>query len=517
MILGVQGRSDSQRELLDAESVAGHLLKADSVFAVLAGHRQELFPDEMFADLFPSGRGRPSVPADVMAAVITLQALHGLSDSETVDAVMFDLRWKAACGMPVTAGAFHATTLTYWRRRLAASDRPNRIFDAVKAVVAVTGVLSGKTRRALDSTVLDDAVATQDTVTQLIGAIRRVRREVAGAAGVIGQHCTAHDYDEPGKPAIAWDDVEARERLVDALVGDAHRLLGHLPDQELGARAAEAVALLALIAGQDVEPVEGSDGTDGRWRIARQVASDRVISTVDPDTRHVHKTVHHRQDGFKGHLAIEPDTGIITDCALRQASGTNNHEAVVGMELLADEDPGLEVLGDSAYGAAEARVALADAGHTAVIKPIPLRTVIEGGYTRDDFLVDEPAGTVTCPAGHTVAITRSRGADFGIRCRGCPLRARCTTSNRGRKLTLHAHDSVLFAARRQAETPEFQTVYRQHRPMVERSIAWIVRGNRKLRYRGTTKNDSWLHHRAAAVNLRRLITLGLHHTGTNWA
>jgi hypothetical protein len=517
MILGVQGRSDSQRELLDAESVAGHLLKADSVFAFLAAHRAELFPDEMFGDLFPSGRGRPSVPADVMAAVITLQALHGLSDSETVDAVMFDLRWKAACGMPVTAGAFHATTLTYWRRRLAASDRPNRIFDAVKAVVAVTGVLSGKTRRALDSTVLDDAVATQDTVTQLIGAIRRVRREVAGAAEVIGQHCTAHDYDEPGKPAIAWDDVEARERLVDALVGDAHRLLGHLPDQELGARAAEAVALLALIAGQDVEPVEGSDGTDGRWRIAQRVASDRVISTVDPDTRHVHKTVHRRQDGFKGHLAIEPDTGIITDCALRQASGTNNHEAVVGMELLADEDPGLEVLGDSAYGAAEARVALAGAGHTAVIKPIPLRTVIEGGYTRDDFLVDEPAGTVTCPAGHTVAITRSRGADFGIRCRGCPLRARCTTSNRGRKLTLHAHDSVLFAARRQAETPEFQTVYRQHRPMVERSIAWIVRGNRKLRYRGTTKNDSWLHHRAAAVNLRRLITLGLHHTGTNWA
>jgi hypothetical protein len=514
---GVQGRSDDQRELLDAESIAGHLLKAGSVFAFLAGHRQELFPDEMFADLFPTGRGRPGVPADVMAAVITLQALHGLSDAETVDAVTFDLRWKAACGLPVTAGAFHPTTLTYWRRRLAASQRPNRIFETVKTVVAQTGALTGKTRRALDSTVLDDAVATQDTVTELIGAIRRVRREVAGAAEVIGQHCSAHDYDDPGKPVIAWDDADARDRLVDGLVSDAHRLLGHLPEQDLGPRAAQAVALLALVAGQDVEPVEGSDGTDGRWRIARQVAADRVISTVDPDTRHVHKTVHRRQDGFKAHVAIEPDTGIITDCALRQASGTDNHEAVVGMELLADEDPGLEVLGDSAYGTAEARVALADAGHGAVIKPIPQRTVIEGGFTRDDFLVDEAAGTVACPAGHTVAITRSRGADFGIRCRDCPLRARCTTSKRGRKLTLHEHDSVLFAARRQAETPEFQTVYRQHRPMVERSIAWIVRGNRKLRYRGTTKNDWWLHHRVAAVNLRRLITLGLHHTGTNWA
>jgi Transposase DDE domain/Transposase domain (DUF772) len=513
----VQGRSDDQRELLDAESVAGHLLKSDSMFGFLAAHRGELFPEEMFADLFPSRRGRPSVPAEVMASVITLQALHGLSDNETVDAVTFDLRWKVACGLPITAAAFHSTTLTYWRRRLAASDRPDRIFEAVKAVVAATGVLAGKTRRALDSTVLDDAVATQDTVTQLIAAIRRVRRDVPGAAEVIAQHCIAHDYDDPGKPAIAWNDKAARDVLVDALVGDAHRVLGHLPDDELGPRAAEAVALLALIAGQDVEPVEGSDGTDGHWRIAQKVAGDRVISTVDPEARHVHKTVHRRQDGFKAHIAVEPDTGIITGCALRQASGTDNHEAVIGLELLADEDAGLQVLGDSAYGTAETRLALADAGHDAVIKPIPLRTVVEDGFTRDDFLVDEAAAQVTCPAGHTVAITPSRGAMFGIRCRGCPLRARCTTSKRGRKLTLHEQDSVLFGARRQAQTPEFQTVYRQHRPMVERSIAWIVRGNRKLRYRGTTKNDWWLHHRVAAVNLRRLITMGLRHTGTNWA
>jgi hypothetical protein len=216
---------------------------------------------------------------------------------------------------------------------LAASDSPNRIFEAVRAVVAQTGALAGKTRRALDSTVLDDAVATQDTVIQVIGAIRRVRREVPGAPEVIAEHCTAHDYDDPGKPAIVWNDHEARERLVDALISDAHRLLGHLPDQDLGPRAAEAVALLALVAGQDVEPVEGSDGTDGRWRIAQRVAPDRVISTVDPDTRHAHKSVHRRQDGFKAHVAIEPDTGLITDCALTKASGTDSREAAVGLAL----------------------------------------------------------------------------------------------------------------------------------------------------------------------------------------
>ena len=513
----MQGRSDDQRELLDAESVAGHLLKADSMFAFLAAHRGELFPEELFADLFPARRGRPSVPAEVMASVITLQALHGLSDNETVDAVTFDLRWKAACGLAVTAPAFHSTTLTYWRRRLAASDRPDRIFDAVKAVVAQTGVLASKTRRALDSTVLDDAVATQDTVTQLISAIRRVRREVPAAAEVIEQHCTAHDYDDPGKPAIAWNDKAARDQLVDDLVGDAHRLLGHLPEQELGPRPAEAVALLALIAGQDVEPIEGSDGADGHWRIAERVAGDRVISAVDPEARHAHKTVHRRQDGFKAHIAIEPDTGIITDCVLTRASGSDNHEAVVGLALLDNESTPVRVLGDSAYGTGAARTALAANGHTPVIKPIPLRAPMPGGFTSDDFVIDFEARTVTCPANHTLAIPPSGGVGFKKRCRSCPLASRCTTAVSGRKLTLTTYEPLLRAARGQARTPDWQAEYRRHRPMVERSIAWLTRNNRKVRYRGVNKNNHWLHHRAAALNLRRMITMGLTHTGTAWA
>lgn len=517
----MQGRSEEQRELLDVESVAGHLLKPGSVFAFLAAHRRQLFPDELFADLFPSGRGRPSVPADVMAAVITLQSLQGLSDSETVDAVTFDLRWKAVCGLPVTAGAFHPTTLTYWRRRLAASDRPNRVFDAVREVVAQTGALTGKTRRALDSTVLDDAVATQDTVTQLVGAIRRVAREVPGAAAVIAEHCTAHDYAETGKPRIAWDDEQARAELIDALVGDAHRLLGHLPDTEHGPKAAEALALLALIAGQDVEPVDGSDGTDGRWRIAQRVASDRVISTVDPDARHAHKTVHRRQDGFKAHVAIEPDTGIITDCALTKASGATADgspvsEPAVGLDLLEREREPVTVLGDSAYGSGEFRDELTHRGHTDRVKPAPTRSATPGGFSVDDFTVDHAAGTATCPNGTTKTISRRGYATFGTACTSCPLRARCTRSRTGKSLKIRPHDALQRAARQAARDPNWIAEYRQHRPMVERSIAWLTRGNRRVPYRGVAKNDHWLHHRSAALNLRRLINLGLTNNNGVW-
>jgi IS5 family transposase len=520
---------------LDVESVAGHLLKAGSVFAFLAEHRGRLFPDGMFADLFPSGRGRPSVPGDVMATVITLQALHGLSDAETVEAVTFDLRWKAACGFPVTAAAFHATTLTYWRRRLAASAAPNRIFEAVRAVISETGALAGKTRRALDSTVLDDAVATQDTVTQLIAAIRRVAREVSGAAATIAAHCHAHDYSQPGKPAIAWNDPEARAALIDALVGDAHRLLGHLPEVEHGPKAAEALALLALIAGQDVEPVEGSDGTDGRWRIAQRVAPDRVISTVDPEARHAHKTVHRRQDGFKAHLATEPDTGLITGCAMTKASGLGADgapvsEARTGLDLLdrtetpttptADTDTDtdterLRVLADSAYGSGEFRAGLDERELVDLVKPAPARAAVAGGHTIDDFTVDHDARTATCPAGITRAISPSGQATFGAACRGCPLRARCTRSEKGKTLKVGEHDALQRAARALARDPDWQAEYRRYRPMVERGIAWLVaRGNRKVRYRGVAKNDQWLHHRAAALNLRRLLALGLTHDQT---
>jgi hypothetical protein len=283
------GRSEDQRELLDAESVVGHLIKPGSVFAFPGRAPQGAVPGRDVHRPVPLDPGRPSVPADVMASVIVLQTLHGMSDSETTDAITFDLRWKAAVGWPLTAKAFHDTTLTYWRRRLAASPDPNRIFHAVKAVIGQTGALKGKTRRALDSTVLDDAVATQDTVTQLIAAVRRVRRDVPGAAQVIARVTSAHDYDDASKPRIAWNDSQARDTLVDALVRDALAVLAALPEQEPGPPA-DAVGLLALIAGQDVELIDPDDPTDSdepdgqpRWRIARQVAPDRVISVVDPE------------------------------------------------------------------------------------------------------------------------------------------------------------------------------------------------------------------------------------------
>ena len=552
----MQGKSRLDRELLDAGAMTGHLVPAGSVYAFLAEHRRELFPDEFIGDLFDSRTGRPSLAADVVGSVLVLQALSDYSDGQAADALKYDLRWKVACGRSLDQVSFDPSTLVYWRKRIAASERPDRVFDAVATVIAGTGILRGRRKRVLDSTVLDDAVATQDTVTQIVAAIRKVARLVPGAAAVIASVCTL-DYSRPGKPPIDWDDPQAKQDLVSDLVNDALAVLAELTGDGAPERTqaeADALGLLALVAGQDVEPAEGSDGTDGRWVIASKTASDRVISTVDTQARHTRKSKSQRRDGFRAHLAAEPETGLITGCSLTMAAGQGSGDAENGVKLVAadpfsagqaaerngcsgdgagaprqtaDGNPdgdggrggGLEVYGDSHYGSGQARADYAGAGHDTVIKPIPVRPAVPGGFTLDDFTIDDENHTVTCPNGITRRITAKRSVTFGAACASCPLRERCTTSHRGRKLDIHPHEQLMRAARAQARTAEFKQAY-PTRAVIERVIAWtaVHNGRRvKLRYLGDRKNDAWLQHRCAAINLRTLVNAGLTRSSGAWA
>ena len=375
----VQGHSESNPELLDAAALCRQLVPDGSVEAFLADHRHDLFPDEMFEDLFPSGRGRPSIPADVVASVMVLQALEGLSDRDAARALRDRISWKVACGLALDDEGFDFSVLTYWRTRLRKSEHPERIFDAVRSVIDATGVLKGKTRRALDSTLLDDAVATQDTVTQLIAAIRRVRRVVPGAKTCVVScprlRVSGQAADRLGRPGGQG----GPGRRSGQRCPRPPRLPSRTSAEE--AEATSALGLLALVAGQDVEQDD-----DGTWKIARKVAPDRVISTVDPEARHMHKSRSEYRDGYKAHIAIEPETGLVTAAALTPA---NAPDGSTGVELLAGEQPGLQVLGDGAYGSGETLSALGKAKHHRAIKPWPTTTAVPGGFDREDFVVDE--------------------------------------------------------------------------------------------------------------------------------
>jgi hypothetical protein len=328
------------------------------------------------------------------------------------------------------------------------------------------------------------------------------------------------DYTGAGKPGCDYDDPVAREALVDALARDAMRLLACLDGRELGPGTAQAAQVLATVVGQDLE----TDGEDGMFRIARRVAKGRVVSTVDPDARHGHKTSARGFDGYKGHVAIDPDSEVIT--AITVSAG-NSGDAAPASDLLADDLPtetsgdeggdegGLAVYGDAAYGAGELLAKLEKAGTEIKIKVQP--PPVQGGrFAKDRFAVDLSAGTVSCPNGVTVKIRPAKAgggtAVFGTACAGCPLAAQCTSSKDGRTVAISRYEAELVRARAARADPAWLADYKATRPKVERKIGHLMRrrhGGRRARVRGQHKVAADFSLLAAAVNLARFGALGL--------
>ena len=518
------GVAPRQADLWKGTGFVGDLVAEDSIFAILHRDGHRLFPDDMFADLYQS-TGRRSVPPQIVATVMLLQRWHGLSDREAVGAFQFDVRWKYACGgLDFDSPGFAHTVLVYTRARLARSDRPRRIFEVTLGAAREAGLVSAK--RVLDSTPLYDAVATQDTVTMIRSGIRQLLAAAdAGLEGELRAVLTRDDdYGSGGKPVCDWDDPAARKQLVAEMAVDAYGCLGVLDDRGLDDEVAGIGELLATVVGQDLE-----EGDDGRFRIARRVAKDRVISTVDPDARHGHKTAASGFDGYKGHAAVDPDSELITDTTVTPG---NAGDASVATDLIEDllerDDPGSDddqatVYGDSAYGSGEFQQRLENEDIDSKCRTQP-PTTPKGRFGKHRFRIDLQAGSVTCPNSVTVTIRRSVDGNgiayFADACAACPLREQCTDAAGGRTIRVGIHEAALAKARQRQRTAEWQDDYRATRPKVERKLGHLMRrrhGGRRARVRGTPKVDADFNLLAAAANMARLAVLGLRFTSARWA
>jgi hypothetical protein len=396
-------------------------------------------------------------------------------------------------------------------------------------------------RRVLDSAPLFDAVATQDTVTLLRGAVRGLLRACpAGLAATVRAALVRDDdYAAAGKPVCDWDDPQAREQLVDALFRDGYRALHALRGLKLGPEAAKAAELLATVVGQDIEETD-----DGRFVVAQGVAPDRVISVVDPQARHGHKSNARGFDGYKGHVAIDPDSEVVTAAEVGPA---NAGDAAMAPALLADlpaaegnapaaadaappdqtapatTDQAPVVYGDAAYGTGALLAELEGRSITAMTK-VAAPTAPAGHFTKQQFRIDLDQGTVTCPARLKVPIIPARQgggvAHFGKACQVCPLASSCTTSPTGRTITIHPQEPRLQAARNRQRDPAWRADYRAHRPTVERKLAHLLRrrhGGRRARVRGRQRVAQDWRLLAAAVNLARFAVLGVHWRPGGWA
>lgn len=542
-------------------------LSSTSVFRLLHDEAHRLFPDDMFVDLFTL-RGRNSVPPRLVAVVMVLQRMEGLSDREAVERFEFDARWKyAAGGLDFEYPGFVHTVLVDMRARLRRSTRPDRIFDAVLDVAKAAGLVGRK--RVLDSTALYDAIATQDTVTMIRSSIRGLLRaaDEALAAELRGALKRDDDYASAGKPACEWDDKAAREALVDALARDAHAVLSVLHDRQVPSEVKEAAQLVATVVGQDLE-----EGQDGVFRIVHGVAPDRVISTVDPEARHGHKTSARGFDGYKGHVAIDPDSEIITKTAVTAANVGDGSPA---KELLEDVLPAapagadettsteadepkhvtarapatvsteadeprqapatastkadepanatlepssnsgasrpVEVYGDASYGTGEILEYLEGRAipHVKVQPP----SAPAGFFSKEAFEIDLEHNTVRCPAGVLVqirALPSGPVAQFEPHCATCPLRDKCTKSKSGRTIKVNKHERHLQRERARQKDPGWQANYKATRPKVERKLAHMMRrrhGGRRARMRGRTRIGQDFALLGAATNLQRLAVL----------
>ena len=509
-------------------------IPTDSIYAVLHRECFTLFPDEMFADLF-TDVGRRSVPPMIVAVVMVLQRIEGCSDREAASRFAFDTRWKyAAGGLDFDYPGFVHTVLVDMRARLAASTSPDRIFEVTLDAARKAGLVGRK--RVLDSTPLYDAVATMDTVTLIRSGIRGLLKVAggdleAGLRAVIGRD---DDYGAAGKPVCDYDDPIARKELIDALAKDAMGLLRVLDGRELGEAVTQAGKLLATLVGQDLD-----EGPGGVFQVARRVAKDRVISTVDPQARHGRKSSAHGFDGYKGHIAIDPDSEVITatmvsagntgdaasasallagdlpavdlptqdvagpdvagqdvdgpdvtghgDTSADQAGTEPAHQGTArGQDTAENEtetgrsqmDAPLAVYGDSAYGAGVLLAKLEAAGAHIMTKVQP--PVARGGrFAKDQFIIDPGAGTVTCPAHVSVTIQPAKAgggtAAFAGACTGCPLATRCTTSKTGRTISIGRYEDELTRARLTQQDPVWRAEYRATRPKVERKLGHLMR------------------------------------------
>ncbi len=545
MTLGVASRQGSLLD--DMSEFCDQSLAKDSIYSFLRRERDRLFPDDAFADLFAEN-GRRSVPPSVVATAMVLQRLEGLSDREAAERYAYDARWRYAAGAGSydTGGwtIFAHTVFVDMRERLRNSTRPDRVFEIALDAAKAAGLVRKK--RVLDSTPLYDAVATMDTITLIRSAIRSLLK-VAGSelAGELRGVLTSGDeYASSAKPGIDWDDCEAQAQLIDSRAKDAYACLAALDGVELSDEVKKATTLLATVVGQDLEEVEGT------LRIARRVAKDRVISTVDPEARHGHKTSAHSFDGFKAHASIDPDSEIITQTTVTAGNAAdasvvqeliedllattsnngdeNENENENGNENGNEDDPSSReqgsptLYGDAAYGTGAVQSRLHDAGVDSKCKTQP-PSARNGLFAKDRFTIDLESDTVTCPAEVTVTIRRLKDetgiAKFGEHCSSCPLAAQCTTSPLGRKVRVGVNEASLARARAQQADPTWRDDYRATRPKVERKLAHLMRrrhGGRRARVRGTIRVDADFTLLAAAANLARLAVLGVQSTPRGW-
>jgi len=341
------------------------------------------------------------------------------------------------------------------------------------------------------------AAARQGTLALIRSAIQMVlqqaKRENLPIPGL-----RREDYEQKKRPAINWNDPDARAALLQELVNDADTCHGFYDGEEPKGSEGfkQRLSLLSLVATQDVTKAE-----DGKVTITQGTAPDRIISTVDPEMRHGRKTTSSKFDGYKTHLAaqnVAPTEGprLITAVVV---TGGNVADGDVASALLKERQeltgamPN-EMMGDTSYGSTNVAEKVAEvAPDIKITAPVPPSNNRHGLFPKTAFIIDTQNLTVTCPAGQTTSYQpkrqrRNHKADQVVImdsavCAACPMREQCVKGKGARTIRVRADEAQIQERRAKQETDDWKIHYNE-RSRIEHVVnAEITRhGGRQGRY-----------------------------------
>lgn len=518
------GHRSPQSSFFDTDYICQGLMTEDSFYAFLANYRDELFSDEDFAQLYSPRLGRPSVPPSILALAALLQCHDRVSDYQTWKNAQVNLEWTFALGVPPLDAPFAKSTYQNFRAGLLLNEGLQMLFERSLEFAAEHGFLSGGDLQvALDTTPVFGAGAVKDTYNLVADGIKRVIREMTARHIVSAEEWASQagfeDYFNgsiKGQRDVDWEDDTSRQEFLRSLVDDVHVLLdwvGQLPESEKHDDLMAAAGVLADLVGQDVEY------DDHGPRLRQGVAEDRIVSAHDPEMRHGRKSQQQRFDGYKGAVAVDTDSGLITAVDVVPA---NTHDGDTALPLVeaTEAATGLRVresIGDAAYSDATTQTDFDEADRKLVAKvPRPPR---KGRFPKDDFDIDLEAGTCTCPAGHTTSDIRPGGFRTNRRgervpisvfrfdddlCAACPLKSHCTQGKRGRTITIHPREEHRQEARALQRSEAFDE-YKRRRQVSEHRIGRLKQlGGGQSRYVGLRKTRGQWFLTAAVANFTHI-------------
>ena len=510
------------------EKILKRVAKTRKLFGFLRFYRRQLFSESFQAELASMYRdtdeGRLPVPPALLATALLLQAYEGVSDAVAVDLTVVDKRWQMVLDvLGSDEPAFGQGTLVAFRERLIANDMDRRLLERTVELAQETGAFDYKKlpktlRLAVDSRPLTGAGKVEDTIN-LLGHAGKKLLGIAGAlaglkaatlALVTGASLLAAGSVKKNLD-IDWSDSTQRQaglmHLVEQIEDIEEWVHEHLPEQATRAPLAESLALLQKLRAQDLEP-DPSDPSGRLQRIREGVAEDRQISIEEPEMRHGRKSRSRTINGYKLHLGIDLDTGLVMAGAVTPA---NRPEAEALGPITADvrRYPDCSGIGalyiDRGYLAADQTHQLAANDTEIVCKPWSPST--GGMFSKKDFLIDLKKKQVTCPAGHSEPLELGSTVRFNPDlCAVCPLRAKCTTAAEGRGRTMHiAHDEPLQQQLREAaSTPAGRERLRERVPIEHEMAHLSQKQGPRARYKGVRKNELDLRRHAAVRNLEHI-------------